>query len=141
MTNLNAGLLRLLLGFAFQERAEAVKRKVKRALTLAVLSLGVALALGGTTIVLLAQLSVFLMELHLGRGNALLITAAGAAILAVAFGYLAWSQLLQVFDPRARKRRLPKSSSAEIPKDPLWNLAGALAVGIIAGASRGRDSS
>ena len=82
MTNFNAGLLRLLLGFAFQERAEAIKRKVKRALALAVLSLGVALALGGTAIVLLAQLSVFLMELHLGRGNALLITAAGAAILA-----------------------------------------------------------
>jgi hypothetical protein len=140
MTNIDAGLLRLLLGVAVLERAEAAKRRVQKALTLAAIGLGLSVALAGTAVLTLGQLSVFLIELQLGRTNALIITAAGFAVLAAAFAYFSWIQLLQVFDARGGKKRKPASSDADLSKDPLWNLAGALAVGIIAGASSGRET-
>jgi hypothetical protein len=140
MTNLDAGLLRLLLGVAVLERAEAAKRRAKKALALAAIGLGLAVALGGTVVLTLGELSVFLFELQLGRANALLITAAGCAVLAAAAGYFAWAQLLQLFDPISGKKRAAVAGDPTASKDPLWNLAGALAVGIIAGASRGRDA-
>src|SRR5262245_43351381 len=133
MTHLDTGLLRLLLGMAVLERAEAAKRRIKRALALAAVGMGLALALGATTVVLLSQLSVFLIQLHLGRAEALIITAIGCVVLAAAFGYLAWTQLLQVFDVKTKKKRPLELGKSATPKDPLWNLAGALAVGIIAG--------
>lgn len=140
MTNLDAGLLRLLLGVAVLERAEAAKRRAKKALALAGVGLALAVALGGTAVLVLGELSVFLIELHLGRANALLITAAGAVVLAAAAGYFAWTQLLHLLDPKSAKRKATAAGEADASKDPLWNLAGALAVGIIAGASRGRDA-
>ncbi|HWA41585.1 MAG TPA: hypothetical protein VHA10_00120 [Hypericibacter adhaerens] len=139
MTNLDAGLVRLLMGIAVLERAEAAKRRVKKALAWAAIGLGVALAAGGTAVLTLGELAVHLLELPLGRGNALIVTAAGFAILAVGGGYLAWVQLLRVLDPTSGKKPAPAAGSAGLDKDPLWNLAGALAVGIVAGASRGRD--
>jgi hypothetical protein len=140
MTNIDAGLLRLLLGVAVLERAEAAKRRIKRALTLAAIGLGLSVALAGTAVLTLGQLSVFLIELQLGRTNALIITAAGFAILAAAIAYFSWIQLLQIFDAKTGRKRKPLSSDADLSKDPLWNLAGALAVGIIAGASGGRET-
>ncbi|MGH6879695.1 hypothetical protein [Hypericibacter sp.] len=140
MTNLDAGLLRLLLGVAVLERAEAAKRRAKKALALAAVGLGLAVALGGTAVLVLGELSVFLIELHLGRANALLITAAGAIVLAGAAAYFAWVQLLQLLDFKSAKKKATAAGEAGASKDPLWNLAGALAVGIVAGASRGRDA-
>ena|SRR5882724_1253586 len=138
MTHLDAGLLRLLMGVVVLERADAAKRRVKKALALAAVGLGIAVATAGTAVLTLGQLATFLLELHMGRGNALIVTAAGFAVLAIAFGYFAWTQLLQVFNAKSARKRTG-SSEADVAKDPLWNLAGALAVGIVAGASRGRD--
>jgi len=139
MTHLDAGLLRLLMGVAVLERADAAKRRVKKALALAAVGLGIAVATAGTAVLTLGQLATFLLELHMGRGNALIVTAAGFAVLAIAFGYFAWTQLLQVFDAKSARKRTRGSSEADVAKDPLWNLAGALAVGIVAGASRGHE--
>jgi hypothetical protein len=137
MTNLDAGLVRLLLGVAVLERAEAAKRRVKKALALAAIGLGITLAAAGTAVLTLGQLATFLLELEIGRTNALIVTAAGFAVLAIASGYFAWTQLMQVFDSRSAKGPSLGAGEAEAAKDPLWNLAGALAVGIVAGASRG----
>ena len=92
MTNLDAGLLRLLLGVAVLERAEAAKRRAKKALALAAVGLGLAVALGGTAVLVLGELSVFLIELHLGRANALLITAAGAVVPSCSAGFCSSSR-------------------------------------------------
>jgi hypothetical protein len=113
MTNLDAGLLRLLLGVAVLERAEAAKRRAKKALALAGVGLALAVALGGTAVLVLGELSVFLIELHLGRANALLITAAGAVVLAAAAGYFAWTQLLHLLDPKSARKRATAAGEAD----------------------------
>jgi hypothetical protein len=137
MTNLDAGLVRLLLGVAVLERAEIAKRKARNALTLAAVGLAIAAATAVTALLCLGQLATFLLELQWGRATALTVTAAGFAILAAGFGYWAWTRLLGLFGARAAgSSGDPGAAAAD--QDPLWNLAGALAVGIVAGATRGR---
>jgi hypothetical protein len=140
MTNLDAGLVRLLLGVAVLERADATKRRVKKALALAAIGLGIAVATAGTAVLALGQLSAFLLELQIGRANALIVTAAGFTLLAVAFGCFAWAQLMRALEGKPAHKPPVGATEAEATTDPLWNLAGALAVGIVAGASRGRSS-
>jgi len=140
MTNLDAGLVRLLLGVAVLERAEAAKRRTKRALALAAIGLGIAVATAGTAVLALGQLSTFLLELHIGRANALIATAAGFTLLAIALGCFAWAQLMRALDGKPAHKPPVGANEAEAMTDPLWNLAGALAVGIVAGASRGRGN-
>jgi len=135
MTNLDAGLVRLLLGVAVLERAEAAKRRARNSLILAAVGHGIAAATAVTAMLALGQLVTFLLELQWGRTNSLIATAAGFAVLAVAFGYWAWAQLRRAFGTKA-----PGSGATEPKHDPLWNLAGALAVGIVAGATRDRRS-
>jgi hypothetical protein len=135
MTNLDAGLVRLLLGVAVLERAEAAKRKARNALTLAAVGLGIAAATAITALLSLGQLVAFLLELQWGRAIALTVTAAGFAVLAIGFGYWAWTRAIGVFGAAGP---LGGRKAAEVGQDPLWNLAGALAVGIVAGATRGR---
>jgi hypothetical protein len=137
MTNLDAGLIRLLLGVAVLERAEMAKRKARNALTLAAIGLGITAATAITAMLSLGQLATFLLELQWGRATALTLTTAGFAILAVGFGYWAWTRLMGVFGARVAGP-LAGAKATEEGQDPLWNLAGALAVGIVAGATRGR---